>query len=67
MKVNPVGSTNFQKITETFRKGKEEDKKPVVKEKDKEKEDVYEATVTYTETIKVPKDAETLHQLNYLI
>lgn len=59
MKINPVNNVNFKQIVETFRKDKEENK-----EEDK---DVYETTITWTETIKVPKSDKTLQKVDYMI
>ena len=59
MRVNPVNSINYKQVVETFRKGKEENQD--------EDKDVYETTITWTETIKVPKNDKTLQKVNYMI
>lgn len=61
MKVSPVSNTNFKQIVETFRKDKEESKENT------EDKDTYEVTVTYTETVRVPKGDKILQKINYVI
>ena len=61
MRVSPVSNTNFKQIVETFRKDKEESKENT------EDKDTYEVTVTYTETVIVPKGDNILQKINYVI
>lgn len=61
MKINPVNPTNFKQVVETHRKDYNKE------EEENENVDVYEATVTYTETIKIPKKSETLQKIDYMI
>ena len=68
MKVNPVSNVTFTKIVETFRSDQKgnpsEESRESVKEDTK---DTYEKTITYTETVKVPKNSGTLQQVDYMI
>ena len=59
MRVSSINNFNFKQIIETSRKdcNKEEN----------DDSEVYEATVTYTETIKVPKKSETLQKIDYMV
>lgn len=59
MRVSPVNNPNFNKVVETFRKEKEENQD--------EDKDVYETTITWTETVKVPKNDKTLQKIDYMI
>lgn len=61
MKINPVNTTNFKQIVEIHREEYNENKE------ENENVDVYEATITYTETIKVPKKSETLQKIDYMV
>ena len=61
MKVSPVSNTNFKQVVETFRKDKEESKENT------EDKDTYEVTITYTETVRVPKGDKILQKINYVI
>ena len=61
MKINPVNNVNFKQVVETFMKDKEENQ-----DKDEDK-DVYETTITWTETIKVPKSDKTLQKVDYMV
>lgn len=69
MKVNPVGNITFEKVARTSRKEapKEQPKEENKKVPDDGKGDVYETTVTYTETFKVPKGDKTLQQFNRVV
>lgn len=59
MRINPVNNINFKQVVETFRKEENQDKD--------EDKDVYETTITWTETIKVPKSDKTLQKVDYMI
>ena len=61
MRVNPVNNINYKQVVETFRKDKEESKENI------EDKDTYEVTVTYTETVRVPKGDKILQKINYVI
>ena len=74
MKINPVNSNiTFKRIVETFRSDtpKEPIKEPIKGQAQKlpsdDKGDIYETTVTYMETVKVPKGDKQLPQFNYLV
>ena len=61
MRVSAINNTNFKQIVETFRKDKEESKENT------EDKDTYEVTITYTETVRVPKGDKILQKINYVI
>ena len=60
MRVGAINNTNFKQVVETHRK---EDKE----ENQNGDKNVYKTTITWTETIEVPKSNETLQKINYMV
>lgn len=60
MRVSAINNTNFKQVVETHRKDSD-------KEEDDSNIDVYETTITWTETVKVPKSDKTLQKIDYVV